>query len=163
MSISDNPNSLVSAAFEALQLSPEKVAEFGLINTVEEILCQLDQIENYEVEHYVMPHVIARQAKLPKGAIITTERHRHWHPFIISFGAVSIYNEVTHRVEHIDAVDEVGGHFTSITEPETRRLIFVREDTLWTTFHPCAHGDVERMFRENIFPNNNPLIQPYVR
>lgn len=163
MSISgENDQTIVQQAFTQLRLDADKAREFGIINTIEEALCKLELLEHYEVEHYVMPHVIARQARLPAGAIITTERHRHWHPYIITYGNVSVYDERDGSIKHITAFDAPGGHFCSLTEPETRRLIFVREDTLWTTFHTCPHGDVNRMVQENIIPNNNPLITHYV-
>lgn len=152
----------IQRAIEALGIDPAKASEWGVINTVEEALLKLDQIDKYEVDHYVMPYVIARQARLPAGSIITTERHRHWHPYIITYGNVSVFNEQDGSIKHITAFDAPGGHFCSLTEPETRRLIFVREDTLWTTFHTCPHGDVNRMVQENIIPNNNPLISHYV-
>lgn len=158
-SLAESP---INQFINTLSLDRDKVEKFGLINTVEEALLQFEQVRRYEVEHYVMPFVIARQAKLPAGAFITTERHRHWHPYIISYGDVSVFNEQDGGVKHIKAFDAPGGHFTSLTEPETRRFIYVREETLWTTFHPCKHGDVEQMVKDNIFPNNNPLIHPYV-
>jgi hypothetical protein len=157
----ETPEAVMQRAINALGLDPEKVAQFGVINSIEEALAKLEQVDVYEVEHYVMPWVIARQAKLPAGSIITTERHRHWHPFIISYGNCSVYNEQDGSIKHVMAFDAPGGHFCSLTEPETRRLIFVREETLWTTFHTCKHGDVNLMVKENIFPNNNPLINDY--
>lgn len=143
---------------EAIGISAEHVREHGIINAAEFALLQMEQVENYEVTHYAFPGFIARQALLRAPSIITTERHKHWHPYVISYGSVSVFNELDGTVKHIQAVDAPGGHFTSLTEPGTRRLIFVREDTLWTTFHPCAHDDPNRMVQENIFPKSNPLI-----
>jgi hypothetical protein len=69
-----------------------------------------------------------------------------------------MYNELDGTLKNIEAVDKEGGHFTSLTEPGTRRLVFVKADTLWTTFHACKHGDPDRAYSENIIPNSNPLI-----
>jgi hypothetical protein len=155
----ENDRDLVLKGLQALGISEEHVREHGIINAAEFALAQMDQLENYEVEHYALPGFLVRQAILRAPSIITTERHKHWHPFVISYGNVSVFNELDGTVKHIQAIDAPGGHFTSITEPGTRRLIFVREDTLWTTFHRCDHADPNEMVRENITPNDNPLLQ----
>lgn len=154
----ESDRELVLKGLQAIGISEEHVREHGVINAAEFALLQMEQIENYEVEHYALPGFIARQALLRAPSIITTERHLHWHPFVISYGSVSVYNELDGTVKHIHAVNAPGGHFTSLTEPGTRRLIFVREETLWTTFHRCDHNDPNQMVRENIVPNDNPLL-----
>lgn len=156
-------NTLVEPPFDvvaALQhmVSPDDIRRWGVINATEAALITLEQMEQYEVEHYAFPGFIARQVLLRAPSIITTERHKQWHPYVISWGEVSVYDELTGQVQHIKALPIPGGHFTSITEPGTRRLIFVREDTLWTTFHPCTHNNPEQLVKEAIFENDNPLL-----
>lgn len=158
-SLAENP---INQFIRALSLDRDKVLKFGLINTVEELLLKVEQIGDYEVQNFIMPNIVARQAIFPAGTFVTTERHRHWNPFIISYGDVSMFNEQDGSVKHIKAFNVPGGHFTSLTEPETRRIIYAREETMMTTFHACIHGDIEQMIKEHTYPNNNPLIQPYV-
>lgn len=141
-----------------IQVSDAIVAEHGIVNAVEEALLQQPQMPVYDVEHFVFPGFIARQVLLRANTVLTTERHKQWHPYVVSFGNVLVYNEAKDEVSHVTAVDVPDGHFTSLTEPGTRRLIVVLEDTLWTTFHPCTHGDPNRLVEEVIYPNDNPLI-----
>jgi len=154
----ESDEELVVRALSQLRVSEEHIHGFGVINAAEFAIMQMKQIENYEVSHYPIPGFICRQAILRAPGVITTMRHVHWHPYVISYGSVSVYNELDGTIKHIQAFDVPGGHFTSLTEPGTRRLIFVREDTLWTTFHPCKHDDPEQMVSEHTFPNDNPLL-----
>lgn len=159
MSILTDPNhQLIASALKRLDLTEEDVEKHGVINAVEAALLKLPQIDDYEVEHYAFPHFIARQALLRAGTIITTERHKTWHPYVISYGEVLVFDENLKQTKHIKALPVPEGHFTSLTEPGTRRLIFVAQDTLWTTFHPCEHDDPNRLYNEAIIPNDNPLI-----
>jgi hypothetical protein len=151
---------LVQRALAQMRVNPQHIKDHGVINAAEFAILQMEQMEKYEVAHYPIPGFIVRQALLRAPSVITTMRHREWHPYVISYGSVSVYNELDGTIKHIKAVDQIGGHFTSLTEPGTRRLIFVREDTLWTTFHRCNHDSPEQMVVEHTFPNDNPLLLP---
>jgi hypothetical protein len=69
-----------------------------------------------------------REIFMPAGSLITSKIHKTEHPYIISYGktAVSIdgneWNEIT-------------APYTGITVPGTRRVLYIIEDCIWTTFH----------------------------
>lgn len=86
------------------------------------------------VTHSFVPGFYVRTIFMPKGTILASRIHAHRNPFWITKGVVEVQaNGVTEtlRAPHI-----------GITEPGTRRLLYIHEDCVWTTFH--ANPDDER-------------------
>jgi len=69
-----------------------------------------------------------REIFMPANTIWTSRIHATEHPYVISCGKAAV---------SLDAKEwnEVFAPFTGITKPGTRRIIFVLEDCVWTTFH----------------------------
>lgn len=87
------------------------------------------------VEHRFTPGLYIRTIHMPAGTLLTSKIHRTEHPYVVTRGRVSVY--IPDRgVEHLEA-----GHM-GITQAGTRRLLYIHEDTVWTTFHPNP-DDVE--------------------
>lgn len=82
--------------------------------------------------------VYAREVFVPANHFILTERHKTQHPFVVSAGACSIWTPE-------NGLQCIQAPYTGITEPGTQRLIFVHEDTVWTTFHPTDETDLEKI------------------
>ena len=101
----------------------------------DDILDELEfsMLENCEPIHCLTTHkftdgIYIREIFMPAGSLITSKIHKTEHPYIISYGktAVSIdgneWNEIT-------------APYTGITVPGTRRVLYIIEDCIWTTFH----------------------------
>jgi hypothetical protein len=101
----------------------------------DDILDELEfsMLENCEPIHCLTTHkftdgMYIREIFMPAGSLITSKIHKTEHPYIISYGktAVSIdgneWNEIT-------------APYTGITVPGTRRVLYIIEDCIWTTFH----------------------------
>jgi hypothetical protein len=144
---------------------PLKTLELeGIINVFDALSFEHPQLP-CELEHFTMPGMMARFTVLRAGTICTTAMHGQWHPYVIFYGRCDILEEVTddkgrvtYQVKHIHAVDAPNGHFCSITEPGTRRLIIVHEDTKWATFHPTHLTDPAEMKLAITIPIQNRLI-----
>ncbi len=80
------------------------------------------------LHHVFTPGLYVREVFMPKGSIVTTRIHLTEHPFVISAGVVSVWSDETGwkllRAPH-----------TGVTKPGTRRLLYIHEDTIWSTFH----------------------------
>ncbi len=65
---------------------------------------------------------------MPAGSLITSKIHKTEHPYIVSYGKVAV---------SIDGDDwnEITAPYTGITIPGTRRVLYIIEDCIWTTFH----------------------------
>jgi len=80
-----------------------------------------------KLKHTFTPGLYTREIFMPAGALIISRIHLFEHPFVISKGKVSIYdgNEIV----------TVDGHFQGVTQEGTKRILYIHEDTTWTTFH----------------------------
>jgi hypothetical protein len=94
--------------------------EFSMLENCEPIRCL--------TTHRFTDGMYIREIFMPAGSLITSKIHKTEHPYIISYGktAVSIdgneWNEIT-------------APYTGITIPGTRRVLYIIEDCIWTTFH----------------------------
>jgi len=89
--------------------------------------------ENYEVfecplVHRFTPGMYIREIFMPTGTLVTSKIHKTEHPYTISKGRVAV---------SIDGKDweEFEAPYTGITKPGTRRILYIIEDCIWTTYH----------------------------
>ena len=69
-----------------------------------------------------------REIFMPAGSLITSKIHKTEHPYLVSYGKVAV---------SIDGKEwnEITAPYTDITYPGTRRVLYILEDCIWTTFH----------------------------
>jgi len=88
--------------------------------------------------HRFTPGLYIREILMPKGALVISRIHKTEHPFTVSQGRVAVWTEE-------EGVVEIKAPFTGITKPGTRRVLFVFEDCIWTTYHPTELTDPEQI------------------
>jgi len=104
--------------------------KWDAINKVEEHISSLpDKVWGDLVED-ATPGLYIRQITLPKGTLLTSRIHKTCHPFVVTKGAITVYNTIGDTQELYHA-----GH-KGITYPGTRRVLYTHEETTWTTYHP---------------------------
>jgi hypothetical protein len=103
------------------------------------------------VTHRFTPGLYIREIFMPKNTILTSLLHLTTHPFFIMQGEFSVW----HRgIE----VQRIKAPYTGITEAGTRRLLYIHEDTIWTTCHVTDLTDPDEII-ESITSNDfNPLV-----
>lgn len=89
--------------------------------------------------HLFTPGMYIREIFMPKGTVIVSKIHNTTHPYIVSKGVVAVYNSEK------DFSGVIEAPFTGITYPNTRRVLEIIEDTIWTTFHPLPYITGEEM------------------
>ena len=85
------------------------------------------------VEHLFTPGIYARQIFMPAGTLLTSKIHKTEHPFVISKGVVSVWNNG--KAELLRAPHH------GVTYPGTRRILYIHEDCIWTTYHATTETD----------------------
>ena len=93
----------------------------------EEYMSQFEQVEA-PVEHSFPDVMYVRKITMPAGSIITSKIHKLDNPFFITRGKLSVVSENDGAVEYC-------APFMGITKPGTRRILFIHEETDWTTVH----------------------------
>lgn len=91
--------------------------------------CPKEWLIDFPLEHRFTPGMYIRTIFMPKDALVISRIHKTEHPFVVTKGHVAVWDEVG-GVQHLKA-----GHI-GITKPGTRRVLYIHEDTVWTTFHP---------------------------
>jgi hypothetical protein len=102
--------------------------------------------------HRFTPGLYCREIFMPKGTLLTSKIHKTEHQFIISKGSVSVWTED-------GGVTRLTAPFHGITKPGTRRILYIHEDTIWTTFHPTTETNLEKLEAELIFPHTEHLLE----
>jgi hypothetical protein len=99
---------------------------------LDELEIELSQQEN-QVEpplmHYFTPGLYTREIYMAAGTLIISKIHKTEHPFVISAGKAYVKKN-DGDWELLEAP------YTGITYPGTRRVLYIEEDCVWTTFHP---------------------------
>lgn len=87
------------------------------------------QARDLPLKHDFFPGIYRRQIFMPAGTLLTSRIHKVRHPYVVLSGSASVYIP-GQGVEHIEAPH------SGVTEPGTRRVLYIHEDCTWVTFHP---------------------------
>lgn len=91
-----------------------------------------------------------REIFMPAGTLLTSKIHKTNHPYVVTKGKCKVFDG--NKIEHIE------GPHTGITVPNTRRLLYIEEDTTWITFHVTDKTDVNEIEKEIINDRENNFI-----
>ena len=98
------------------------------------MLCQQDKID-IPVKHYFLDGMYVREIYMPKGSLLIGHAHSKEFMEVMSKGKVLMFNN--------EGSFEVTAPFTRRSEPKKRKVGYVLEDTIWTTFHATDAKTVE--------------------
>jgi hypothetical protein len=103
------------------------------------------------VIHRFTPGLYIREIYMPKETILTSLLHLTTHPYFILKGEFSVWHKgiETQRIK---------APYTGITEAGTRRLIYIHEDTIWTTCHVTDLTDPDEIIESITSTDFNPLV-----
>lgn len=106
----------------------------------------------YPLNHTFLDGVYVRTIFMPAGSLITSKKHRTRHPFSVVEGVVSVW--VNEGEEQI-----LKAPYEGITEPGTRRVLYIHEDCIWVTYHLNPDNeDVDEIEERIIEKRENPLL-----
>jgi hypothetical protein len=100
-----------------------------IVDNIEAAMMQLpDELIDGPLVHKFTEGMYIREIFMPAGSLWTSKIHKTEHPYVVSYGKVAV---------SIDAQEwyEITAPYTGITNPGTRRVLFIIEDCIWTTFH----------------------------
>jgi hypothetical protein len=114
-----------------------------MIDEAEAILVQLPKVE-CPLKHSFTPGLYIREIFMPAGTLLTSKIHKTEHPFIVSKGKLNVF--LDGEMQYIEAP------YRGVTKPGTRRVIYILESTIWTTFHPLPYitGEENNLSDEDI-------------
>lgn len=128
--------------------TPLTLADF---DAFERGLVQSFPAADFKTADRFTPGLYIREIFMPKGTVFTSKIHKTEHPFVISLGAVAVLTP--------DGVwNRLRAPYTGITQPGTKRIILIEEDTIWTTFHVTNKTEVSEIEKDVIEFHENPLL-----
>ena len=127
---------------------------------------EVAMLENCEPVHCLTTHkftdgMYIREIFMPAGSLITSKVHKTEHPYIVSYGKVAVSIDG-------DDWDEITAPYTGITKPGTRRVLYILEDCIWTTFHrvddmKSEYNDLNDDEKENIVKEiEEKILEPHI-
>lgn len=111
---------------------------------------------DFPLVHRFTPGMYIREIFMPAGSVLTSKIHKTEHPYVISKGVVTVWTAEQGAIT-------LSAPHTGITKPGTRRVLFVHEDTVWTTFHVGDETKVEDVEDRIIERRTNPCLDRVVK
>lgn len=133
----------------------------NIIDELEAKMIQSENIIDFPLNHKFTDGMYIREIFMPAGSLITSKIHKTEHPYVVSHGkvAVSIDNQEWY---------EITAPYTGITQPGTRRILYILEDCIWTTFHridgmKSEFNDLPEEEVEKIVEQiENKILEPHI-
>ena len=154
-----SPRSISSASFTRMNFyldtpSPVELAKRDEgVNQLEREIAKLPPVDMPVVHRFTRDaegrvNMYSRQIFMPAGTMLTSKIHRTQHQYVVSQGSAFVRdNEGTWN--------QIVAPFHGITEPGTRRALFIVQDCIWTTFHVVNTDDLKEIEEQLIEPFNS--------
>ena len=146
----DDALALISTGSKEIAKSRDEV-----IDVVESIIANQPQVE-CPVTHRFTPNMYIREVFVPAGTILTSEIHRHEHPHVLSMGKITMWDGEGGEIT-------VSAHYTGVTKANARRVVYVHEDCIFTTFHVTNKTTVEEAENDIFVDYDNVLMNEDVK
>lgn len=95
-----------------------------------------EHLVDLPLRHVFTHGLYVRQIFMPAGTLCTSRIHRTQHPYVVVAGRVSVFIPGTEASDGQPTVEHITAPHFGVTEPGTRRVLYMHEDTVWMTFHP---------------------------
>lgn len=131
------------------EVKETKISVNEVIDNAEAIIATGEPVE-MPLTHRFTDGMYIREIFMPAGTLLTSKIHKTRHPFVVSKGKCIVYDG--------SKPETISAPYTGITEANTRRLLYIEEDTIWTTFHVTNKTDVDEIEKEIIKDHKNNLV-----
>lgn len=108
---------------------------------------QMPQVE-CPLKHYFAPGTYIREIFMPAGLVVIGKIHKTEHFNIIQKGCVSLFGADGSR-------EVLRGPMTFVSKPGVQKVLYIHEDTVWSTVHITEERDLERLEAALIEPHSS--------
>lgn len=121
------------------------------IDELEAVMVDNFPIVDCLVKNYFTEGNYVRETTMPTGSLITSKIHKTQHTYFVMKGKAIVWID---GVEHLIEAPYIG-----ITEPNTRRVLYILEECTWATSHPNPDNESLEQIEERIIEkHDNPLL-----
>lgn len=100
------------------------------------------------LNHYFAPGVYVREIFMPAGSVVIGKIHKTEHFNIIQRGCVSLIGADGSR-------ELLRGPHTFVSKAGVQKVLYIHEDTVWTTIHITDERDLEKLEAMLIEPDES--------
>lgn len=108
-------------------------------------------VVDVEINHHFSEGLYAREMIALAGTFIISKIHKTEHMFYLSKGALNVMNEN-------GEVIKITAPYRGITKPGTRRIAYVTEDVIWTTYHANPDNENEEEIENRIIEKHDNFL-----
>lgn len=144
----EDPEETALATLASLQ-GDEIASTDEKIDRLELAMVGMGVLIDLETDHVFTPGLVSRTIYMPAGTLLTSRIHKHKHQYAVLAGDCSVFIDGV-------GVERIRAPFCGVTESGTRRVLYIHEDTIWTTFHPSNAQTVEEFEAEEF--EDRPLL-----
>lgn len=127
------------------------------IDELEAAMMELPKVD-CPLEHHFTNGLYSRTIYMPAGVTIVSMIHKTQHQYVISKG-------IAHVKINENEWQELAAPFIGVTEPGTRRILYIENDCVWTTFHPVdivPTDDTEEAILKAVSEVETLIIEPHL-
>lgn len=99
------------------------------------------------LKHHFAPGVYLREIFMPAGAIVIGKIHKTEHFNIVQQGRLMIFDE--------GGAHEIKAPCTFVSKPGIQKVLYIAEDTIWSTVHLTEERDLEKLEAALIEPDDS--------
>lgn len=112
-------------------------------------------LDNFEAVDCPLTHrftdgLYVREIFMPAGTLITSKIHKTQHQYFVLQGKVIVWID---GVEHLIEAPYIG-----VTEPNTRRVLYILEDCIWATSHPNPDNETVEQIEDRILDKHENVL-----
>jgi hypothetical protein len=144
--------SKLSERFRRNRLPKDAQDRYEAVDKIEQEMMKHEQVI-CPIENIFTPGLYTRVITVPTGTLLTTEIHKTEHPFFMLKGICEVVDVETGKTTLLKA-PHIG-----VTQPYTRRVINVIEETIWATAHVTDETDIEKIGDKIVVQRDNVLSQ----
>ena len=97
------------------------------------------------LKHTFVDGAYIREIFMPKGVLLTSKIHKICHPYFVMKGDCSVLTD--------EGVVRIKAPYHGITQPGTKRILYMHKDTVWITVHVTKHKNLTQIEDEIIAKN----------
>jgi len=114
--------------------------------------------KNLPLKHTFVEGAYIREIFMPKGTLLTSKIHKTRHAYFVMKGDCSVLTD--------EGVVRIKAPYQGITEPGTKRILYMHEDTVWVTVHVTNETDLDKIEEqiiaktfEDILPTHEEVLK----
>ena len=102
------------------------------------------------LKHTFVDGAYVREITMPAGMILTSKIHKIEHPYFVMKGDCSVMTD--------DKMVRIKAPYWGVTMPNTKRILYIHEETVWVTVHVTDSKDLDEIEHQIISPSFENII-----